>query len=298
MGCGASQSAAADERTDTRDKKAEKTGGPQVLPNTSELLQQAKVPQADNILPLLYLGNIAFARDKAKLDELGIKRIVNATTHPPCFPNDFAYETVHINDDRSADIRPLLRPAAAFMADGLDNGEPVFVHCEMGMSRSTTIIMAYLMEHKGWSLRRAYLQTKLVRPCVRVTKTFIYTLLDYERLLLNNKDLDFELLAEEGLPQAAADPVQSLIVTANSIQLLFHPTPETVKAHLTEVGLLEGCEVSVKIYQGVEYDALEAQEVPTMESIVHLLQEDPAHCKAVCQRLAKEHPNAISPFVK
>ena len=41
----------------------------------NELLQGARVPQADCIIPLLYLGNVSHARDKEKLQALGIQRV-------------------------------------------------------------------------------------------------------------------------------------------------------------------------------------------------------------------------------
>ncbi|KAA0718986.1 Dual specificity protein phosphatase 18 [Triplophysa tibetana] len=57
------------------------------------------------------------------------------------------------------------------------------VHCAAGMSRSPALIMAYLMKHKGVTLRQAHNWVKDSRPYIRLNSGFWAQLLDYEKKL-------------------------------------------------------------------------------------------------------------------
>eukprot|EP01062_Namystynia_karyoxenos_P005044 TRINITY_DN11784_c0_g1_i2.p1 TRINITY_DN11784_c0_g1~~TRINITY_DN11784_c0_g1_i2.p1 ORF type:complete len:275 (+),score=1.21 TRINITY_DN11784_c0_g1_i2:86-910(+) len=192
------------------------------LPNAADLLRDMANCKSDGVVPLLHLGNRNGASDQKLLTELGIVRIVNATKIPPFFPGRFTYHNVRIDDQQGVDIEPHLQDAAEFIRGGIDVGDAVFVHCEMGMSRSTSMVLAYLMIHRGWSLRRALLHTKLARPIVRVTRAFVHALADMEYALAENGDLDAALLGQEGV-QSAAEGL------AHSLRLLCFPSPALVE---------------------------------------------------------------------
>ena len=48
----------------------------------------------------------------------------------------------------------------------------MIVHCNVGMSRSATIVIGYLMSRLGWSYKRAYHHTKLRRGIIRPNDAF------------------------------------------------------------------------------------------------------------------------------
>mmetsp|Transcript_68591 Transcript_68591/g.161254 ORF Transcript_68591/g.161254 Transcript_68591/m.161254 type:complete len:133 (-) Transcript_68591:1741-2139(-) len=54
------------------------------------------------------------------------------------------------------------------------------VHCAAGMSRSATVVLAYLMQHGGQRLEAALKRVWAVRPCVCPNDGFMRVLVDME----------------------------------------------------------------------------------------------------------------------
>ncbi|XP_042315007.1 dual specificity protein phosphatase 13-like isoform X2 [Sceloporus undulatus] len=104
------------------------------------------------------------ARSKAVLQSLGITHILNAADGPynintgARYYRDMTvqYYGVQAFDDNSFDISIFFYDAADFIRKALNTGEgKVFVHCAMGLSRSATLVLAYLMIHENLTLVEA-----------------------------------------------------------------------------------------------------------------------------------------------
>ena len=63
----------------------------------------------------------------------------------PCFPSDLKYKIINVMDVPWEDISKHFSVAIRFMKEALANGGKVFVHCYAGVSRSATIVIAFLM---------------------------------------------------------------------------------------------------------------------------------------------------------
>jgi hypothetical protein len=61
----------------------------------------------------------------------------------------------------------------------------------MGVSRSTTLILAYLIKYKKWSLSKSYFLVLSRRKCVRPNCGFWRQLIKYEKRVLQVKNLNF-----------------------------------------------------------------------------------------------------------
>ena len=61
----------------------------------------------------------------------------------------------------------------------MSNGK-VLVHCQAGISRSSTIVIAYLMKKKGISLETAFRETKKIRSIVEPNILFYSQLYEFE----------------------------------------------------------------------------------------------------------------------
>lgn len=97
---------------------------------------------------LLYLSNVWAAKDRPTIDSVNIKRIVNL------YKCDYKYDSddiktmfIEMNDDSCQNLMPVICSVYPFIVDGLVNGENVLVHCYAGISRSVSIIIAFLMLH-------------------------------------------------------------------------------------------------------------------------------------------------------
>ncbi|KIY43098.1 phosphatases II [Fistulina hepatica ATCC 64428] len=102
------------------------------------------------ILPRLFLSNYRTARDAEKLGALGITHVVSALDYTPVLPACIPPEQrlfIRVEDVPNADILKHLAQTTAFIDDALraDSSNRVLVHCFQGVSRSATIVCAYLV---------------------------------------------------------------------------------------------------------------------------------------------------------
>lgn len=128
------------------------------------------------------LFSLFLFRDELK--SLGITHILTvAGGLGSCpFPETFTYSVVEVDDRMSADLAAHFSRCFAFIDEGLKSGG-VLVHCLAGMSRSVTIVTAYLMKTKGWNLRRALGHVKAKRPIAQPNLGFLRQLEDFETAL-------------------------------------------------------------------------------------------------------------------
>jgi len=99
----------------------------------------------DLILPNLYLGSFCKSRDVLKKNN--ITHILTVSSEFP--PNnddvrDFSYMVIHVEDSPSSNVIEVFDECAQFIDEGRKNGN-IFVHCAAGVSRSPTIVAAYLL---------------------------------------------------------------------------------------------------------------------------------------------------------
>eukprot|EP00834_Sanchytrium_tribonematis_P006146 NODE_427_length_7663_cov_0.258461.p3 type:complete len:328 gc:universal NODE_427_length_7663_cov_0.258461:3463-2480(-) len=70
------------------------------------------------------------------------------------------------------------------------NNKNALVHCHAGVSRSSTIILYYMMKYLSYSLKDAFEHTFKKRPIIRPNEGFAQTLIKKEMELFNKNTLD------------------------------------------------------------------------------------------------------------
>ncbi|XP_056222092.1 dual specificity phosphatase 29-like [Seriola aureovittata] len=115
----------------------------------------------DEVQPRIYIGDMYAAKDKRTLQAHHITHVLNAADGKfnvntgQSFYRDtkITYHGVEAFDMPSFNLSPFFYPAANFIKKALSSPTgKVFVHCAMGLSRSSTLVLAYLMIHENMTL--------------------------------------------------------------------------------------------------------------------------------------------------
>lgn len=137
------------------------------------------------ILPGLYLSNAKAAADRNVLRRLKITHILTVEAHR--LPKSTFYDTnistlyIRAYDNPDTNLLPYFPMANSFIDEGIENGN-VLVHCRFGVSRSATIVIAYLMEKYKLTFEQAYLYVRQRRRFINPNPGFVRQLREYQRL--------------------------------------------------------------------------------------------------------------------
>ncbi|XP_041829242.1 dual specificity protein phosphatase 13-like [Melanotaenia boesemani] len=150
--------------------------------------------QIDEVWPNIFIGNVAVAQNKAALLKLGITHVLNAAHskqgsigNQSFYGNDFVYCGIPADDSTHFDLDVYFQPAADFIHKALKSpGGKVLVHCIMGMSRSSTLVLAYLMIYHHLPLKKA-LQKLIQKRAIYPNRNFLALLLDMDLQLTRKK---------------------------------------------------------------------------------------------------------------
>jgi len=94
---------------------------------------------------------------------------------------------VRLIDADFSDISAHFEEAGQFIEDEIQNGGRVLVHCAAGISRSSSLVLAYLMKYRHYDLRKAFNLVKSSRRVVRPNNGFFQKLIDYERSIYGDE---------------------------------------------------------------------------------------------------------------
>lgn len=143
------------------------------------------VPLANNedvheVYQNIYVGNISTAYNKDKLKELGITHVVTAISGmAPIYPDDFENLVIDLLDIKKQNITPVFEDSNKFIDTALENGGKIYVHCMCGVSRSVSIVCAYLIQKYNMQPLEALNKIKGVRPVANPNPSFLQQLQNY-----------------------------------------------------------------------------------------------------------------------
>lgn len=144
----------------------------------------------DEVWPNLYIGNVAVAQNRKRLHNLGITHVLNAAHSKQgsigdqsFYGNACVYYGIAAEDSDHFDLSQYLRPAAEFIHKALKSKDgKVLVHCIMGVSRSATLVLAYLMLQQRLPLREA-LRRVAQKRAIYPNRNFLSILLKLDEQL-------------------------------------------------------------------------------------------------------------------
>ena len=148
------------------------------------LVVLGQMDPASKILDYLYLGSEWNASNLDELRANGITRILNCTREiDNFFPADFQYKNIRVYDEESTDLLRFFEETCKFIKEAKDTGGKCLVHCKMGISRSASCTIAFIMKEYGKDLFSALLHAKDRRSIVNPNKSFLKQLEVYEGIL-------------------------------------------------------------------------------------------------------------------
>jgi protein-tyrosine phosphatase len=128
---------------------------------------------ADEVYPGIYVGDWNASLNKEKLEENNIKNILSIVNGcAKNYPADFNYELIHVNDDDWVNISAHFDRAVEFIKNSLDKKEKILVHCSRGMSRSVSLVIAYMMDVHKMSYEESLSIIKSKRSCANPNPGF------------------------------------------------------------------------------------------------------------------------------
>ncbi|XP_073991425.1 serine/threonine/tyrosine-interacting protein-like isoform X1 [Rhodnius prolixus] len=140
------------------------------------------------IVPGVFLGPYSAAM-RSKLNDLKS----NGITHIICvrhtleaqfiranFLEHFKYLILDIADSATQNIIQHFSTVKDFIDDTLDQGGKVLVHGNAGISRSAALVLAYVMEKYGLSIKEAYDLVQQRRFCINPNDGFMAQLREFE----------------------------------------------------------------------------------------------------------------------
>ena len=135
------------------------------------------------VLSWLYLGSFANACDLEELRRNNIKYILNCAVE--CknenLPSDIKELHLKLVDEPEFDITKYFKQTNDFINKVRTAGGNLLVHCKVGLSRSPTVIIAYLMKYYEFTADSAINYIKRKRPQIIPNQGFIKQLYEYEK---------------------------------------------------------------------------------------------------------------------
>lgn len=149
----------------------------------------------DEIIPHLYLSADHVACNLEMLKKRRITHILNITKNVENLfeKENIVYKKISVTDLPNEDILKHFEDAFKFIDDALlfsnsHKANNVLVHCNMGVSRSSSFVIGYLLKKSIFeNYKSAYEHVKQCRPKILPNKGFIEQIKKYEKLLRHNK---------------------------------------------------------------------------------------------------------------
>jgi dual specificity phosphatase 12 len=150
---------------------------PELLSSHSHLKQDSEMSShMQQIIPNLFIGDFIASQDVSTLQSIGITHIVSAMKQPYTISDDLKIIILQIpvDDTESTNIVRYFDQSSKFISDALSENsnregqveanlrkkiKKVLVHCQAGISRSATLLAAYLMKEQGMRCEGE------IRPC-------------------------------------------------------------------------------------------------------------------------------------
>ena len=158
----------------------------------------------------VYLSGLSHAMSRETLDSMHISRVLSVCSKTECVSydsngadclddqsqmkkpdqesNNIVQMMIDIKDCAKENILSILGEGVSFIEHSLENSRNVLVHCFMGVSRSPTMVAAFLMHTLKVDPSTAIKMIRERRPIINPNIGFLKQLNEYHQKLNINKD--------------------------------------------------------------------------------------------------------------
>ncbi|XP_056149732.1 dual specificity protein phosphatase 22-B [Lampris incognitus] len=134
----------------------------------------------NKVLPDLYLGNFKDARDREQLARNNITHILSIHDSAAPILQEMTYLCISAADLPTQNLTQYFKQSIMFMHESRLKGEGCLVHCLAGVSRSVTLVVAYIMTVTGLGWQEALAAVRVARPCAGPNVGFQRQLQEFE----------------------------------------------------------------------------------------------------------------------
>lgn len=132
----------------------------------------------------LFLSNAAAASKANLLTSHRITCVINVSLEcTECLIPDLEYLHFPVADLPGTPLYDYFDTISQKIHEVDTNGGRTLIHCAAGISRSSTLCLAYLMKYRGLTLLAAHAHLKTCRPIIRPNTGFWRQLIAYEHYL-------------------------------------------------------------------------------------------------------------------
>ena len=162
-----------------------------VIYEENTVLQKSKLSpvydqKPSEILPNLFLGPVEFASDEKFLNEKNIGAIVTIMQEPLSLMSinkDLRLHHIPILDSSNIKMNDYKDDCIKFITKCFEDGLNVYIHCKMGISRSVSFVIAFLMHSRNMRFHESFEHVRTCRPQADPNLGFYCQLLEFEKEL-------------------------------------------------------------------------------------------------------------------
>lgn len=198
--------------------------------------------------PLLVISPNVFLYSEPSLEEITDFDIVLNVAEEiidlePELPNNTSIEYRHIKWSHNTKIINDLEHLTDIINKGVLQHKKVLVHCQCGVSRSASLIVAYLMRFQGLNLNDAYNKLKVLAPDISPNMSLIFQLMEWGEKLghriptpkTRNADTQSELQYEPEV-ETYRHPADEVIEHIDLTRTYPVPVPNTCSPYNSSIG--------------------------------------------------------------
>ncbi|XP_054285894.1 dual specificity protein phosphatase 19 [Macrosteles quadrilineatus] len=135
--------------------------------------------QVAEVLPGLLMGSQDVAQDEELVKYHGITHILSVGVTVKDIPG-VRHTYIEALDLPEFDMNIVFDECTRIINDEIKSKGVIYVHCNAGVSRSASVIIAYLMKTERIHYLTAYERLKMIRPCIKPNEGFITQLLLFD----------------------------------------------------------------------------------------------------------------------